>query len=93
MTASQMSLLKNSQIVFDTKGHPSFALIPYELFHSLFLRKFWSQLKKLSPSEEETLEILSTPGLAVELLQRLASAKAGKTLSLKELKDEVYGQG
>ena len=90
MATSQISLLKNSQVVFDTEGTPSFVLIPYELFYSLCLRRFWPQIKKLSLPEEETLEILSTPKLTVELLRRLASAKIGKTLSLNELKDEVY---
>lgn len=90
MATSQVSLFENSQVVFDVKGAPSFVLIPYEFFQSFYLHKLWPQIKKLSPSEEETLEILSVPGLAVELLRRLASAKSGRTLSLKELKNEIY---
>lgn len=89
VSISPASLLEKSQIVYGPEGTPSYALVPYGLFHSFCLRGLWPQIKKLSPSEEETLEILSTPGLAVELFHRMASAEKGETLSLEELKNEL----
>lgn len=43
----------------------------------------------LTPAELETLEIMLTPGLADELLERAESAEAGNTVSLEEARAEL----
>jgi predicted glycoside hydrolase/deacetylase ChbG (UPF0249 family) len=46
-------------------------------------------LLSLTPAELETLEIMLTPGLVDELLERAESAEAGNTVSLEEARAEL----